>query len=344
MAGRALTMKFMKKILLLMLALTALVVTGACDRPAVYREVNGGIWNTVYHIVYRSQHQLDDSIIAVMKQVEMSLSPFREASLISRVNRGEAVVADSLLRRVFDASVEVNRLSGGAFDPTVGPLTNLWGFGYKNLGREPSQAEIDSVLQSVGIADCKIMDDGTVSRKTPATQFNFSAITKGMGCDLVGEMLRRNGVTDYMVEIGGEIAMSGVNSRGEPWHIQIDAPVEGDSTVVHSRMLVIAPGDGGVATSGNYRNYRDTSRGRVGHTLSPVTGYPVTGTALSVTVIARDCMTADALATACMAMSPDSALAMVNRLDGVEALIVTADSAATGGLRLTPSRAFPLDK
>ncbi len=330
----------MKKLLMLM-ACAIMIAIAACQRPGgEYREIEGGVWHTVYHIVYRSDNSLDDSIVAVMRQVEMSLSPFVDSSLVSRVNRGDTVVADSLMRRVMARSIDVNRWSGGAFDPTVGPLTNLWGFGYKNLGREPSAAEIDSVLRSVGIAGCGINPDGTVRRKTSDTQFNFSAITKGMGCDLIGEMLRRNGVEDYMIEIGGEIAMHGVNRRGEPWRVQVDAPVEDDSTVIHQRMLVIAPGDGGVATSGNYRNFHDTSRGRVGHTISPSTGYPVKTSTLSATVVAPDCMTADALATACMVMPPADALQMIERLPRVEALIVTSDSTASSGMKMLRTGGF----
>lgn len=299
------------------------VMLASCGRRSSYQNVRGVVWNTTYSITYNSPLPLADSVIAVMKQVEMSLSPFNDSSLISRVNRGENPPVDSLLRRVFTVSQEVNRVSGGAFDPSVAPLVNLWGFGYRNSGVEPTRAMIDSVLPSVGIADCRIDSTGRIVRKTPATELNFSAITKGYGCDLVGEMLRRNGCEDFMVEIGGEIALSGCNPHGEQWRIMIEAPVDNDTTVVHERMAVIERGAGGIATSGNYRNFKQTSSGRIWHTISPRSGRPAHTDLLSATVVAPDAMLADAFATACMAMSADSARAMLSKVDGVEALFVT---------------------
>ena len=309
-------------------------------RAGDYRRIQGGVWNTTYNITYRSDTDLSDSVVAVMKQVEMSLSPFNDSSLISRVNRGEVCVADTLLRRIFLASQEVSRNSGGRFDPTVAPLINLWGFGYRKSGVEPTPEMIDNVMSTVGILDCRIDSGNIILRKTPQTEFNFSAITKGYGCDLVGEMLRRNGCTDFMVEIGGEIALSGCNPRGEEWHIMVDAPVENDTAVVHSRMAVIAITDRGVATSGNYRNYRQTAEGRVWHTISTVDGRPAHTDLLSATVVAPNAMLADAYATSCMAMSSDSATAMLERLPGVDALLVTMNPSDSTYV-ITTTSGFP---
>lgn len=309
-------------------------------RPSRYHKCEGAVWATSYHIVYNSPKMLDDSIIAVMSRVEMSLSPFEATSLVSRINRGESTVVDSLFRRVFTASQKVCSLSGGAFDPTVAPVVNLWGFGYKTGAGNPSREQIDSAMQGVGILKCLISDSTIV--KHPATEFNFSAITKGYGCDLIGEMFRRNGCTDYMIEIGGEVVVSGKNPQGEKWHILIDAPVVSDSAVVHERMAVIEVTDCGIATSGNYRNYRSIGSGkRVGHTISSVTGYPVESTMLSATVIAPDAMTADALATACMAMEPAKALSMIESIPDTKALIVVADSTAALGWKMIITPNFP---
>lgn len=293
-----------------------------CDSPR-YRTLQGGVWNTTYNITYKSSADLSDSILAVMREVELSLSPFCDSSLVSRINRGEGVVADVLLRRVFLASQEVNRRSGGAFDPTVAPLVNLYGFGYRSTGIEPTQSAIDSVMPSVGIADCKLDSLDRIHKKSPATEFNFSAITKGYGCDLIGEMLRRNGCDDYLVEIGGEIALSGSNPRGKDWRIMIDAPLDNDSAVVHERMAVVQLNGGGVATSGNYRNFRQGEDGRVWHTISTSTGRPAATDLLSVTILGPSAMLADAYATACMAMHSDSALKMVEAIPQIEALFVT---------------------
>jgi len=293
----------------------------SCRKYEGYRQCSGVVWTTAYSIIYESESDMSDSIMAVMQRVEKSLSPFDSVSVVSKINRNESMVTDTLLRRVFAASQEVCRLSGGAFDPTVAPVVNLWGFGYERMESEPTQAQIDSALASVGILECVVADD-VMSKRSPSTEFNFSAITKGYGCDLIGEMLRRNGVENYMVEIGGEIALLGMNSQGEPWHIQIDAPVEEKSGVRHTPMSVVSLTDCGVATSGNYRNFRENSSGKSWHTISPVTGRPVVSATLSATVIAPTCMMADALATACMAMPSGEALKMIEAIDGVEAMIV----------------------
>lgn len=322
--------------LIFILAIAAGIITG-CDGMASYRKCEGAVWATSYHITYRSDRNLDDSIMSVMRMVENSLSPFSDSSLVSRINRGETDVADSLFCRVFLVSQDINRRSGGVFDPTVAPLVNLWGFGYRNNGGEPTAAQIDSARALVGIQQCHLNGNRVVKRGV-LTEFDFSAITKGYGCDIIGEMLQRNGCSDFLIEIGGEVVASGSNLQGEKWRIMVDAPVESDTAVVHSRLAVIAVTDCGVATSGNYRNYRNTGSGKVWHTISPLTGYPARSETLSATVVAKDAMTADALATACMAMPVDSALAMIKTMPGTEALIVTA-SGSGYSLHTTPG--FP---
>ncbi len=310
---------------------------GSCNPTSTYNNCEGSVWATTYHITYSSNRMLDDSILSVMNSVEMSLSPFADSSLVSRINRNETDVTDSLFRRILEVSKEVNRISDGAYDPTVAPLVNLWGFGYKTSGQEPQQSMIDSALHLVGISDCYVADNRIV-KQNPLTEFDFSSITKGYGCDLIGEMLQRNGCSDYIVEIGGEVSVKGKNPRGEPWRIMIDAPVENDTAVVHKRMAVIAVTDCGVATSGNYRNFRNTSNGKTWHTISPSTGYPVKTSTLSATIIAPDAMTADALATACMAMPLGSALKMIETLPDTEALLVTADES---GYHMHTTTGFP---
>ncbi|MCC8036522.1 MAG: FAD:protein FMN transferase [Bacteroidales bacterium] len=282
--------------------IAAICLTACTTRPQ-WRETSGSAWNTYYHITYKAPVDLADSVIAVMRQVELSLSPFNPESRISKINRGESSQADSLILRVLLASQEVNRLSNGAFDPTVGPLINLWGFGEKGHGAwEPTQAQIDSALALVGIQQSSIDQHLIISKAHPGTTFNFSAITKGLGCDLVGEMLARNGATDYMVEIGGEIALRGFNPRGEKWRIMIEKPVDNDSTAERQSFDVIQATNCGIATSGNYRNFhRQASGQHLGHTISPATGHPISTKVLSATVIAPTCMIADALATAYMA-------------------------------------------
>lgn len=294
----------------------------SCNTAPVYVTLDGAVWNTTYSIKYNGDVSLADSVQTVMRQVEMSLSPFNSSSVISAINANRLMTVDSNVVNVFCISWRVNELSGGAFDPTLSPLIDLWGFGTEgNTDVAPSQELIDSVMATVGLAGCHI-NDGKMVKKHTATTFNFSAVTKGYGCDMIAAMFRRNGVTDYLIEIGGEIALGGTNPRGKPWRVMIDAPL--DAVAGHRGLMTIEPYTGGVATSGNYRNFRDMPDGhRVGHTISAVTGRPVTTATLSATVIAPDCATADALATACMAMPADSALAMIRPLPSTDVILVT---------------------
>ncbi len=322
-----------------MMVAVALALLSGCS-AVEYRQASGAKWGTVYHITYQADCDLSDSIVSEMSRVERSLSPFDPQSTISVINRGEEPGVDSLIVNVLECSKRVNEASAGMFDPTVGPLIELWGFGTdKSVEDAPVQELIDSALTTVGIARCSIVD-GHLVKAAPGTQFNFSAITKGYGADLVGEMLRRNGVENYMVEIGGEISLRGSNPKGQPWRIQVDAPIDDNTGVTSQRMTTISLTDCGIATSGNYRNYRDyKSEGRVGHTIDPRTGHPVATTTLSATVIAPTCMEADALATACMALPLDQAIAMIEAWPGASALFV--DTAPDGNLRLRTTPNFP---
>lgn len=323
----------------LLITLVVLLLSSCGEKKAVYRKVSGATWGTTYNITYKAVEDLNDSIVAVMQQVDESLSAFNNSSLVSRINRGEHVKVDGLFTAVFDISKRVNRCSGGAFDPTVSPLINLWGFGYdKSVGGEPTQTQIDSALCYVGIADCSLVDEKIV-KKHPLTEFNFSAVAKGYGCDLIAEMMRRNDCEDYMIEIGGEVVLSGENPDGKPWRIMIDAPIANNQSVTHQRYAVIEPGACGIATSGNYRNYKEIAGRRVGHTISPTTGRPVETTTASVTVIAPTAMVADAFATACMAMPLADAMKMMEAENGVEAMFII--SAGVEKLFTATTSGFP---
>ncbi len=308
----------------LIISITAITAIAACDTPKPFRTAQGMVWNTMYHITYASNVSLDDSIQCVMKTVENSLSVFNDSSLVSRVNCRDSVEVDQMFKSVFLESQRVNRLSDGAFDPTVGPLIELWGFGKnKSTVRTPEAAEIDSVMKSVGIAECSLAGNRLI-KKSPDTRFNFSAIAKGYGCDMIGEMMKRNGVKSYMIEIGGEITLNGPSPHGGLWRIMVDAPIQANDSVIHEQMAVIEVDSCGIATSGNYRNYHIVDGNVMGHTINPFNGRPAITTILSVTVIAPECMTADALATACMIMPLTDAMAMIDSIPGASAMFVTS--------------------
>lgn len=269
----------------------------------------GVVWTTEYHVTYESDRQLDDSIQSVLARVDMSASKYNKNSLLTKINDNKTTAADDILVRLYEKSGEVYRASGGAFDPTVSPLANVWGFGL-NSGLTPDDATIDSIKAFVGFDKTKMVN-GSIVKADNRTTFDFNSIAKGLACDEVGRMLARNGVENYIVEIGGEIAVQGHNDNGEKWRISVDKPIESADTVIHKSAFVVELGSGGVATSGNYRNFKIVGGKKVAHTINPHTGKPEMTNLLSVTIVANDCMTADAYATACMALGVDGSKRML---------------------------------
>lgn len=271
--------------------LSLILVAVACSKPSQqFKTASGDIWNTRYRVVYKSDKSLEDSIKETLGRIDRSVSVFNDSSTVSRINRNETAEVDSVFQRVFEVAESVYCLTQGVFDPTVAPLIEAYGFGRNQCLKEPSASEIDSLMQFVGIAGCGLID-GKIYKKSPQTIFNFSGIAKGYAVDLVAEMLRRNGVDDYLVEIGGDIAVSGNNEIGSPWTILLEPT---------TRILQMT--EGAVATSGNYRkNHSD-----FGHIIDPRTGRPTETNAPAVSVIAPACIWADAIATACMITEIDT--------------------------------------
>ncbi len=313
--------------------ISALFLTFAsCKRK--YFTSDGSAWATTYHIVYSGDRSMDAEIAAVLDSVDRELSMFNPMSTVSRINACATDSVTDAFAEVFEVARRVNLLSGGVYDPTVGPLTELWGFGTGAVDSVPSDDAVAAALSAVGLLDCSI-SDGRVHKKSKATVFDFSSVAKGYGVDCVGRMFDRAGSNDYMIEIGGEVLARGFSPRGRAWRIQIDSPAGG---VAHRRMAVLelGPEPKAVASSGNYRNYRSMADGKVyGHTISPVSGRPVAGNIVAVTVVADFCADADALATACMAScNADSAFAILSRA-GAEGAVVLAD-ADTLSVSVTP--------
>lgn len=333
------TINIMKLTHILYILIPALA---SCSQQPTWHHDTGSIWHTTYSIKYAGEKSMTDSIISVLNTVELAVSPFNSDSEVAQLNSGHDIVLSPMLRAVFDESRRINILSGGAFDPTVAPLVNLWGFGYRKNSAYadsslcvPHPDSIRAVLNRVGIADCIITPDGRISRKHPLTEFDFSGVAKGFGVDCVGETLRRSGISNFMIEIGGEVLASGLNPEGRDWTIGIAVPDE--SNIASTAMVTVKLHDRALATSGNYRNYIDLADGqRVSHTISPVTGRSVRSNTLSVTVLAPSCMTADALATSCMVMPLDSAFAMIESQPEVAALFIINDTTATTRRRKSP--------
>lgn len=286
------------------------LILSSCTTKS-YRTASGMIWNTLYNITYEGPEALADSILPMLNGVAASVSAFDSLSIVSKINRNEIELMDSIMLEIYFCSVRVNRESGGAFDPTVAPLVTAWGFG-KGHTATGDTARLDELLKYVGITKSRA-EGLRLVKSDPRMEFNFSAIAKGYGCDAVGRMFRRNGVDNYLIEIGGEICAYGRSPRGDLWTIAIDKPIFSDS-VTHRQQCLITLDNQCVATSGDYRNFHTENGKRYGHTINPQTGRPAATDVLSATVVAATCMEADAFATAAMAMGSTEAMKMAKRL------------------------------
>ena len=273
-----------------------------------FTQIEGTVFHTIYHIQYEGNGDYREELRQLFDEFDASLSMFNDTSLISRINQGDtSVVLDHYLRTVYDKACEVSERTGGAFDITVAPLINLWGFGFKNAENVSPHA-VDSILQFVGYQKTHLDERGHLIKDDPRMVFDASSIAKGYMCDVAADFLRSKGLSNFMVEIGGEVVCSGHNARGNLWGIGINEPIE-DSLQINTQLRdVMRLTDCGIATSGNYRNFYYKDGRRFGHIVDPSTGYPVQRDILSSTVIAPDCITADALATAFMVLGSESAI------------------------------------
>ena len=309
--------------LLFLLVFGTVSVYRSCSSRPVYQYDEGFIFGTVYHMTYRHDTGLQTDIADLLQRFDRSLSPFNPASVISAVNNNDtAVVPDDYFRTVFRRAEEICAATGGAFDPTVSPLINAWGFGFAQ-GGGVMPADIDSLLLLVGM-DKISLADGRIVKTDPRLTLNFSAIAKGYACDVVAAFLSERGIEDFLVEIGGEVVVRGHNPQGDAWQIGIDRPVPDEAGTAGRIEGIVSLSEGGMATSGNYRNYRYAEGRRVAHTIDPVSGYPVEHSLLSATVVAPDCMTADAYATAFMVLGTDRALQLAADTPGLEAFFICA--------------------
>lgn len=287
---------------------------------APYRDCAGEKYSTIYNVTYKSEADLSDSIAILLDKFDYSLSPFNKNSLITAINNNDtAVRADKLLKEVITLSHEIYTITSGAFDPTISPLINAWGFGFKTQ-TFPDQTEVDSLKTLVGMDKISLTAEGKVLKTNDNITLNFSAIAKGYIVDLIAKFLDDKGVTDYLVNIGGEINCKGLNPKGEKWRIGVDKPEEtntgGD---IHS---VLQLSDKSLATSGNYRKFKVTDNQKVWHIIDPRTGYPTQSRVLSATVIADDCATADAYATALMVLGVEEGLSIIEADSTLEAMFI----------------------
>jgi len=302
-----------------------LVALFACQEKAEYISNEGFVYGTIYHVTYESPKgkDLQKGIEAVMNELNQSMSTFDSTSIISRVNKNEAVELDDDFLTVFTRAQEISEITDGAFDITVAPMVNIWGFGFKNK-EEVTVELIDSLKNIVGYQKVWIRGDQLV-KEHPNTMLDASAIAKGFACDKVANYLKQQGCKNYMVEIGGEVVAKGKNAKGNYWSIGISKPDDNDFFTEQKLKAIVELKERALATSGNYRNFYVEDGVKYAHTIDPKTGYPVQHSLLSTTVLADDCMTADAFATAFMVSGLEKSIAIAEGDHDIDVYFIYSD-------------------
>lgn len=329
-----------KKRLLWQLPFLAILIVGTIwitrqQHATPYQHDEGFVFGTIYHITYQSDKNYQKEIEAELKKVDQSLSPFNKTSIISRINRNEDVAVDELFKEVFTLAENISKETDGAFDITVAPMVNVWGFGFKQ-GITPSKEVIDSLKAIVGFHKVALVD-GHVKKQNPNTMLDCSAIAKGYGSDIVARFLKSKGIENYMVEIGGEVVTRGNSEKRVPWRIGVNKPTDDSLNTSTELQTVLNVTDKAMATSGNYRNFYYKNGKKYAHTIDPKTGYPVQHNILSATVIADNCATADAYATSFMVLGMDGAQKILAKHPDLLAYLIYSDDKGKMQVWYSPS-------
>jgi FAD:protein FMN transferase len=319
----------------LLLLIVGTIVIVSQQHSAPYQHNEGFIFGTVYHITYQSNEDLQDEIEDELEKVDASMSTFNDSSVISRVNKNVDVKVDDLFAEVFNKAEQISRETNGAFDITVAPLVNAWGFGFKS-GKTPDTKTLDSLRTLIGYEKVKLVERH-VKKQDPRIMIDFSAIAKGYGSDVVAHYLHNQGIHNFMVEIGGEVVTSGNSEKRVPWRIGVNKPKDDSLNTNEDIQTVLNVTDMAMATSGNYRNFYYKDGKKYAHTIDPKTGRPVQHSILSATVLAKDCATADAYATSFMVMGIDKAKAVLDKHPELMAYFIYADNQGKNQTWYSPS-------
>ena len=302
------------------------LLISSCD--STFETIDGFTQGTTYHIIYerdgvfgKSSSKMKDDIEAIFTAFDMSLSTYVPNSLISRINNNDtAVIIDEYFETVFRKSEEMYKASDGAFDITVGPLVNAWGFGPDKESHTDSSL-IDSLLQYVGMEKVRISGK-KVFKDNVGIKLDVNAIAQGYSVDVVSEFFNNKKIENYLVEIGGELRSKGAKLNSEPWRVGVDKPYENNLIPGENLQVILKLKDCSLATSGNYRKFYEKDGIKYSHSIDPKSGYPVMDTLLSATIVAGDCMTADAFATACMVMGFSRCMKFIQKTPGIEAYLI----------------------
>lgn len=338
MPNKAVVNQYIKHVICCCIA--AVLLAGCSKSPEVI-SLAGSTMGTTYHIKVVANDRMPDAqllqarIDLLLDKVNNEMSTYRPNSELSQFNAlepGQPIKVSDDTIKVIKEGVRLNKTTNGALDITLGPLVNLWGFGPdKRPTKIPSQATIDATMQRTGIDGISI--DGNQLMKTkPSLYVDLSSVAKGFGVDQVAEMLEGYQPQGYLVEIGGEIRAKGTKPGDLPWRIAVEKPTEQDRQV----QQVIEPGNIAMATSGDYRIYYEEEGERFTHIIDPRTGYPVKHRLASVTVLNKQCMTADGYATAMMVLGTEKSLALAEK----EHLAVMLIEKQDDGFKVYYSSAF----
>lgn len=322
-----------KKRLVWQLPALALLIIGTViiirqQQSMPYQHNEGMIFGTFYSVTYQHDRDLQKEIEAELQRVDNSLSPFNKNSVITAINENRKVTPDEMFITVFDLAKQISKDTDGAFDITVAPLVNAWGFGFKN-DCPPTDAVVDSLRQIIGYEKVSLIGK-TIKKDDKRIMLDCSAIAKGYGSDVVARLLQREGVKNFMVEIGGEIVTKGINPKRLPWRIAVEKPVDDTLAVKDEVQTVLNVTDIAMATSGNYRNFYYKDGKKYAHTIDPKTGRPVQHNILSATVLCKECARADAYATSFMVMGLEKAKELLARHSDLKAYIIYDDHGKYG--------------
>ena len=312
------------------------------QRSTPYQHDKGQVFGTFYHITYQNDTPLNNDILAELAKVDSALSMFNDKSIISRINRGEDVKTNEMFDTVFNLAENIADNTNGAFDITVAPLVNAWGFGFKT-GNPPTKAAIDSLRSIVGYKKVALRNN-RITKTDPRVMLDCSAIAKGYGCDVVAHLLQRHGIENYMVEIGGEVVTHGISEKRLPWKIGVTKPTDDSLAVDKELQTVLNVKNMAMATSGNYRNFYYKNGKKYAHTIDPKTGYPVQHNILSATVLAKHCAEADAYATSFMVMGLDGAKKTLENHPELMAYLIYADHKGNMQVWYSPSMKDKIQK
>lgn len=298
----------------LMLFIGTIVVLLSCNNaPSKYIYNQGFIYGTMYHIVYESLNGKDfqNELTKKLNDYNQVFSTYEPTSTISKINNNEDVKPGPLFIECYKRSMEISEITDGAFDITAGPMVNAWGFGPEDKKKMTPEI-VDSLKRITGYQKMKLKN-GRIQKENPNMKLDMSAVAKGFTCDLLGNFLAEKGCENYMVEIGGEVVAKGKNEKGHVWTIGISKPDETSFFASGDLQAKVQLPENALATSGNYRNFYEEDGKRFAHTIDPKTGYPVQHSLLSTTVLADDCMTADAFATAFMVLGLDKSIEIADQ-------------------------------